>query len=1200
MKQKIILFLLLFVEITCVYSYGNIVKKGEHNAFSVTLSVQSLRNKGYPLVEGPADLPASFQNPPKGYGNVPFYWWNGDTLKKERLLEQLEILSSASTDGLSVSYIHSHPEVDTLLNAKGYGSFGRADAGAPEVFSDEWWSLWNWFSGKCAEKGVGLGLDDYVLGWADNGYYVDELRADRGFSSYQGRLKTAVYSVSPKEVLNVAVPLHAVTIMAYPAKIDLTQVVKDGNLVWKSTSEEQQKVYVIYTEPSYELHPEYGKRLVDVYFNRFENRLNEQGKRGLNYFFQDELHYDLNIHSWCEDMVAEFQKRKGYDIRTYLPALFDNIGAITPKIRLDYAEVVTQLAEERYFKPVFDWHEKRGLIYGCDNNGRGLEPLQYLDYFRSISWFTAPGNDAPARGSSFRQTKVSSSVAHLYQRPRTWLEAFHSMGWDSNGEWLTSQLDHHVIAGGNLLCLHGLYYSTHGGWWEWAPPCFHFRMPYWPHMKYWLKYAERLTYLLSQGHHVCDIAVMYPTESMQAYAGSNADTMWKLTDLLSESGLDYDYIDFQSLQNAKIQDKCLSVGKENYKILILADIQALHYETLLKIRDFYRKGGIVIATGSLLKATSRTGEGDAEVKNIWDEIFSGKERGIVEANYQAIPQKICQYITPDFSVSTKKGKVLHRKIGQYDVYMTMNIERGAEVFFRAKGKLERWDAMNGNVKEYPVYQQSENGTRIKYEGDYNTSCLFVFSPGEPVWQHAEPSQFEDVSQVLPVEGTWQTEIIPTMNNKWGDFRLPASDELIGVEAREFSYMFVPGNEKMKTPPIFPEGVSQDIYGYGPYMQTMTLDKSVYLEDFLEQEISSEVWKPYCYSWKYGVFDNPGSQGYHGLKGKVDNRFIILDRGGHQLFETYVYAAQNGKYCIAKEGVMPDYLLIDGKRVQEERIYLKKGWHKLLLAYANTPYEDFVLSEKKSNNVDKRKRSAVVLYYRQLPLWKDNQPYGQDIAMKWYNTDPAPFNIQGGKKGFWVYRFETAPGTRFIHFKDIKGRILYCWIDGKPATLQHHASTNSYTWEASSVLSKVATVIVAAVPDEGFAGTAIFGEPVKIDCGVGEMPVGNWAEFGAMKFYSGGVLYKKSIKVPDSVSFRRVELDLGMVDATCEVKVNGKKMGILMSPPYRMDITDSVLNGENKIEVLVYSTLSNHYQTIPSAYKGKARAGLLGPVKLVFY
>lgn len=197
-------------------------------------------------------------------------------------------------------------------------------------------------------------------------------------------------------------------------------------------------------------------------------------------------------------MPEEFMKRKGYSILPYLPALFENIGDITPKIRLDYAEVVTHLSEERYFKPIFDWHNERGLIYGCDNNGRGLEPLQYLDYFRMISWFTAPGNDAPAKGSSFRQTKVSNSITHLYQRPRTWLEAFHSMGWDSNGEWLTSQLEHHMIAGGNLLCLHGLYYSTHGGWWEWAPPCFHFRMPYWPHMKKWLKYAERLSFLLSQ------------------------------------------------------------------------------------------------------------------------------------------------------------------------------------------------------------------------------------------------------------------------------------------------------------------------------------------------------------------------------------------------------------------------------------------------------------------------------------------------------------------------------------------------------------------------------------------------------------------------------------------------------------------------------------------------------------------------------
>lgn len=38
-----------------------------------------------------------------------------------------------------------------------------------------------------------------------------------------------------------------------------------------------------------------------------------------------------------------------------------------------------------------------------------------------------------------------------------------------------------------------------------------------------LKYTERMSYLLSQGEHVCDIALMYPTESMQAYPDMTAD-----------------------------------------------------------------------------------------------------------------------------------------------------------------------------------------------------------------------------------------------------------------------------------------------------------------------------------------------------------------------------------------------------------------------------------------------------------------------------------------------------------------------------------------------------------------------------------------------------------------------------------------------------------------------------------------------------
>ena len=39
-------------------------------------------------------------------------------------------------------------------------------------------------------------------------------------------------------------------------------------------------------------------------------------------------------------------------------------------------------------------------------------------------------------------------------------------------------------------------------------------------------------------------------------------------------------------------------------------------------------------------------------------------------------------------------------------------------------------------------------------------------------------------------------------------------------------------------------------------------------------------------------------------------------------------------------------------------------------------------------------------------------------------------------------------------------------------------------------------------------------------------------------------------------------------------------------------------GKNHLEVLVYSTLANHYQTIPSRYRGTPEAGLIGPVRLL--
>ena len=1102
-------------------------------AAGISAYAQSQAYRGWPGHDDISDLKECFANPPKGYGNVPFYWWTGDSLDIDRLTEQLEILSDASTDGLCVSYNHTHADVDTVLNAAGHGPCGRVSGGEPRVLSPEWRKIWNEFSKKCAEKGIGLGMDDYVIAWPKNGEFIDSILAEPAIMAYQGALKKI-------RVADGRIPDNALTVAGK----------------FKDSTD------YICSEPAPWLHPDLGAGIVEKYFQPFEDSMDGEAVKGMNYFFQDELQYDLNLRSWCEDMPEQFLKRKGYDIVPLLPKLFiddaSEIDAEAARVRLDYAEVLTQLSEERYFKPIFDWNESRGLIYGCDQEGRGLRPLRYLDYFRAVSWFTAPGNDAPARGSSFRQTKVSSSIAHLYGRPRTWLEAFHSMGWDANGALLKTQLDHHIIAGGNLLCMHGLYYSTHGGWWEWAPPCFHFRMPYWEHMKLWLKYAGRMCFLLSQGSHVCDIAIMYPTETMQAVPGTDANSTFAVSEQLSSHGLDYDFIDYRSLQRAAVNDSSLSVAGESYKVLVFVDTKAMHAGSLAKVREFAEAGGVVLAVGDVMPELTAAGA----------KRLSGPEE-IVPAVYGLIDS--------DFRTASGGGRVLHRRIGERDVYMMMNVPAGDSVYFRSKGIAERWNAMDGTTGVLPVLSVDEGGTWIRYEGESDNSMLVVFSPGEPLV--ASGSAVEHTVTEQAVTGDWEISVIPTMNNRWGDFRLPASDEFIGVEAREMKYLA--GGK---------ECVSR--YGFGPYMETCNVPSDEDLPSVLASA-SALDWTPYIWSWQYGVPDSPGSQGWHGLKSRVDARFLILDQGAHQLFRTWVYAPSNGRYRVVSEGVRPYRILLDGKETSPGELVLKKGWHRLVVAYASTRRTEYTLSGMRSTTLDRRDRGMVVIYPSDAPEPREYGMYDGIVASKWYGSDHLVYNAYP-ETGETSFSFETAPGTEELRF-GVNGKVRRVEIDGKRVPFVR--SGNEYTVKPVPVNPGVGEVVVRGKALPSSPGAAFFDGPVRMKCGIGVVRAGDWTGYGALRYFSGAVRYSKDIVIDGEHT--SVTLDLGEVDATCEVSVNGKPAGVLIGKPYRCDITSLVQSGVNGIEVKVCSSLSNHYGTIPSPYRGTPHAGLIGPVIISF-
>jgi hypothetical protein len=89
---------------------------------------------------------------------------------------------------------------------------------------------------------------------------------------------------------------------------------------------------------------------------------------------------------------------------------------------------------------------------------------------------------------------------------------------------------------------------------------------------------------------------------------------------------------------------------------------------------------------------------------------------------------------------------------------------------------------------------------------------------------------------------------------------------------------------------------------------------------------------------------------------------------------------------------------------------------------------------------------------------------------------------------------------------------------------------------------------------------------------------SWSKIpgNGVKYFSGTATYRTTFAVPsDALSKqRRLDLDLGDVQAIAQVKLNGKDLGVLWKPPFRADVTDALKPGENQLEVQVTNLWPN--------------------------
>jgi len=154
------------------------------------------------------------------------------------------------------------------------------------------------------------------------------------------------------------------------------------------------------------------------------------------------------------------------------------------------------------------------------------------------------------------------------------------------------------------------------------------------------------------------------------------------------------------------------------------------------------------------------------------------------------------------------------------------------------------------------------------------------------------------------------------------------------------------------------------------------------------------------------------------------------------------------------------------------------------------------------------------------------------------------------------------------------------------------------------------------------------------------PLASWTEVPGRQFYSGKAVYTRSFTLRDlPAKNARVLLDFGEGAPTIDnrpphasgmralldppireaaiVSINGQRVASLWHPPYRIDITSFLKNGDNRIEVSVFNTAINEMAGQPprdysdlNAHYGKrfdmqdmdylqpVPSGLIGPIHLL--
>ena len=612
------------------------------------------------------------------------------------------------------------------------------------------------------------------------------------------------------------------------------------------------------------------RALIDTVLGEFRRRAGEWFGSVIIGLFQDELPH---LPSWGKDFAGSFAREYGYDLHDQIPFLWEGDSDQARRVRRDYHAHRAELAGQAFFAQYAAWATQAGLIAGFDQQSPAREgdPAGsvelYGDYLATHRRFTAPGSD------HWGDPKLHSSLAHAGGHPRTWIEAFHSSGWGGTLEETYDWLGPFLRRGATLYDPHAVYYSTVGGWWEWAPPSTCWRQPYWPDYHVFSGAVTRLCALLSAGELVADTILLYPTTAAQAdvtlagprpaaraasdlYNELNGSTAWfdERPGVLDRAGTDYEIFDEPTLTAGQLDGDTWRVAGGAFRNVILPGVTVLGGRLAGQLAAFAAAGGTVVAAGTVPHLftgpddaggeafTRAVARGLITVADSASAVVPRLRRGpvAVEADVPCLLRRVGDslvllLVAHDGQTGTTMPLVPghsheDRIAGRFtwrgywegradEGYRFVPVgDRVAHVTVTGApgARAQRWDPRSGDRADLAGREGSGGGLVLDVPFDDGPMSVVVLSAGLP--PATRPAR-GDLAARTELDGHWEIEAQSTLDNRWGDLGDARVTGTLPIEVWSLEHAEgTPGGSAAQAEPPAEPDWRPVLATFGPYVQ----------------------------------------------------------------------------------------------------------------------------------------------------------------------------------------------------------------------------------------------------------------------------------------------------------------------------------------------------------------------------------------------